>query len=299
MSLIYHAEFWEFYRLNAPEIERILGAITWKYRYIMEISDLKQDILVRLQKHTFLKTYDSSRTQIHTWFTNTARQMALHAITEELNRKSHFPQVSIQELNASCSEEDMEVIPELTTENDLENKIDYQGAYEEVERRLSPADRKVLLLRKKGLKIEEIGEKLDCSYSYAQYKCDVIKEEFIKVCKRRELCLPVITQQPKNGHKTRKVRELREDEKKRILEQLFLPYNGQISNDLCVAFRKTLSSEISVFQITGYCVGLHNKVARGEIQVKDKEAYDLFIQNHRARWATYQSEKYQSRLQTA
>jgi hypothetical protein len=29
--------------------------------------------------------------------THTARQMALHAITEELNRKSHFPQVSIQD----------------------------------------------------------------------------------------------------------------------------------------------------------------------------------------------------------
>lgn len=303
MSLIYRSNFWEFYNLNAPEIERILGSITWKYRNVMDIEDLRQEVIVRLERHEFLNTYDSSKTQIHTWFTNTARQVALHVITYEHSRKARYPQVFVQELNASCSEDDMESIPdEMMNEIDLENKIDYQGIYEEVKRRLSPTDRRILDYRQKGLKIEEIGAKLDCSFSFIQHKCEEIKELFIRVSKRRDACLPVAIRMPKNGHRPRKVRDLRKDEKVKILKKLFLPNNGQISADLCVAFKKNeLSSEISVFQVTGYCVGLHNKAARGEVQVRDKEAYDRFIQEHRAQWATYKSEKYQGKkvLQTA
>lgn len=302
MSLIYCQGFWEFYQLNAPEIERILNAVTWKYRHVIEIGDLKQDMLVRLERHNFLNAYDSSRTQIHTWFTNTAKQVARHAVDKEQERKSRYPQINVQELNASSSEDDMEAIPDdMANEMELENKIDYQGIYEEVKRRLSPTDRRILDYRQKGLKIEEVCEKLDCSFSFIQHKCDEIKETFIRVSKRRDACLPVAVRKPKNGHRPRKIRDLRADEKAKILKKLFLPSNGQISSDLCVAFRKKeLSSEISVFQVTGYCVGLHNKVARNEIQVQDKEAYDKFIREHRAQWATYKSEKYQAKkvLQT-
>lgn len=98
----------------------------------------------------------------------------------------------------------------------------------------------------------------------------------------------------RNGHKALKIRDLRDDEKERILNELFLPNNGQISNDACVAFKKTVDPEIAIFQITGYIVGLHRKVKNGLITIENVKAYEEYLRKRREMWSSWKSSRYQA-----
>jgi len=98
-----------------------------------------------------------------------------------------------------------------------------------------------------------------------------------------------------NGHKVLKRRELKDDEKDKIENKLFIAFNGQIGSDLCVEFKtRHMPDAVSIFQITGYVTALHIKVARGLLRVPRPASYETFIREHRTLWRTYDSEKYRS-----
>jgi len=95
----------------------------------------------------------------------------------------------------------------------------------------------------------------------------------------------------KNHHPIAKVRPLTEAEIKKIRNR-FIELDGVIPDDTWANLKKTMSENISVFQITGQVVGLHREVEQGTIVLKNKRAYTLSIKARRNKWATYKSKKY-------
>ena len=69
-----------------------------------------------------------------------------------------------------------------------------------------------------------------------------------------------------NGHKSVKVRDLKDHEKKLIRNHLFLPKLGHLKLNDCVDFKRKFDwKDISIFQITGYVTVLHQTIKVGLI----------------------------------
>jgi hypothetical protein len=94
-----------------------------------------------------------------------------------------------------------------------------------------------------------------------------------------------------NGHKIAKTRNLNDDEKDSIRE-FFRDMNGQIEDDACVNYKKGMSTEVTIFQVTGFVSYLHNQVASGLLKLGNMDTYFDFIKGHRDLWATYNSPRY-------
>jgi hypothetical protein len=94
-----------------------------------------------------------------------------------------------------------------------------------------------------------------------------------------------------NGHKGVKVRDLYDSERDAMRHQLFLPKNGQIDDDDCVAFRNSqFNPEIGIFQVTGFVSVLHRYVAEGRMEgIRDLAAYEnwMRVKYGGSLWARY------------
>lgn len=96
-----------------------------------------------------------------------------------------------------------------------------------------------------------------------------------------------------NGHKIEKVRNLDGSEKNGI-RSFFLAKNGCIENDACVEYKKHLSADVAIFQVTGFVTYLHLCVATGKLTLSNMKNYRTFLKGHRNLWATYDSPKYRA-----
>lgn len=101
-----------------------------------------------------------------------------------------------------------------------------------------------------------------------------------------------------NGHKILKKRDMTVEEKGEIAK-FFTDCNGMISDDACVEWKKNMDTddyagweEVAIFQVVGYVSAMHNRVARGVVELRDMGAYIEFIKAHRNLWSTYCSPKY-------
>lgn len=95
-----------------------------------------------------------------------------------------------------------------------------------------------------------------------------------------------------NGHKSEKKRDLIDSERNLIKNFLFIPKNGQIDNDDCVAFKNKVVNEldeIAIFQVTGFVSVLHTDVASGILMVNDLVAYEAWMRTKYGQtlWARY------------
>jgi hypothetical protein len=100
-----------------------------------------------------------------------------------------------------------------------------------------------------------------------------------------------------NGHKSEKTRDLFDFERDLIRNDLFLPKNGMIEVDDCVAFRierihdpagNSTFNAIAIFQVTGYVSVLHTYVAEGRLMLKDICAYEEWMCTKYGKlWARY------------
>jgi len=112
---------------------------------------------------------------------------------------------------------------------------------------------------------------------------------------RRRIRVGTVPSRSGNGHVVAKTRDLTEHEQNKIETRLFLQNNGEIKSDLCVEFKtRHMSSDVSIFQVTGYVTALHGRVARGKLHLSNLAAYETFIRQHRTLWRTYDSERYRS-----
>ena len=84
-----------------------------------------------------------------------------------------------------------------------------------------------------------------------------------------------------NGHKSLKVREMTDSEK-RVLKSRFMHKNGEFKLDDIVRFKNTAAldlSGLSVFQLTGFVSSLHREVACGRIKLENPESYARWIKD--------------------
>jgi RNA polymerase sigma factor (sigma-70 family) len=98
MGLIYNEDFWEFYKLNQKDIDRLLWSAVWSvashFKNTIDPEDLKSEVILKLSRSGFLKTFDSTKSQLGTYFTQRAYGYARHAVTAELDSRRLYQPVA-------------------------------------------------------------------------------------------------------------------------------------------------------------------------------------------------------------
>jgi len=95
-----------------------------------------------------------------------------------------------------------------------------------------------------------------------------------------------------NGHRSEFVRKIN-DLERAILKSAFLHKNGQIANDDCVLFKRQLSQQLAIFQITGYISVLHRYVALGRLELRDLSAYLNWMEyKYQGLWSQYNNKRF-------
>jgi hypothetical protein len=98
---------------------------------------------------------------------------------------------------------------------------------------------------------------------------------------------------PKNGHKSKKVRSLH-DEERDIIRNEFINLNGQTTADHWVQFKEQFIPQVvAIFQITGFVSYLHREVAKNSLILPNITAYKEWLKGQINLWAQYTSQKYQ------
>lgn len=110
--------------------------------------------------------------------------------------------------------------------------------------------------------------------------------------RKNNICLEVT--RSGNGHTSEKIRDLYDNERD-IIRAEFMKLNGQIKEDACLEIQKKLGTEVAIFQVTGFVTYLHLQIAEGKFEVNNMPDYLMFLQEHRNRWATYNSPKYRTK----
>ena len=103
-----------------------------------------------------------------------------------------------------------------------------------------------------------------------------------------------------NGHKSLKVRDLYDQERNDMQFGLFIPQNGMICDDDCLAYRQRMidagswNPDIAIFQVTGFISVLHTMVAEGRLEVRDLSSYEAWMSSKYggSLWARYNLSKY-------
>jgi hypothetical protein len=297
LRLEFHPDFWEFYRRNRASVDHIIGVAIIKASakypsYIpskLEPGDIKSDVMRLLFLNKFMESWDSSKSQLNTYFTNKARWYVKRVIQKVVDAHSNITsrigyQVAVEGLNDvdDCA---MELASKYSTEDDIIGS-DYEEVLSE---HLDERTREVAKLTTQGLSQSEIADIYEVSKPSIGGYCQVIRDTA-----KMLFCEPKITTIPKsskNNHGRNKKRPLTGMEKSRIQEQ-FLAVNGIVKNDFCLRLKNEVGSNVSIFQVTGYVKELHNKVKSGDLQVADLASYMTLREQRRQLWASYRSERY-------
>lgn len=73
-----HGDFWKFYVDNQADIDRIIYFNVEKFFPILEYDDARQEILLKLHRNDFLKSFNPKLSSINTYLTNKIRGYILH-----------------------------------------------------------------------------------------------------------------------------------------------------------------------------------------------------------------------------
>jgi hypothetical protein len=316
MSLIFPkvVNFKNFYETNQKEVDRILWSICWKHQQIFnEPKELFNELYIRLNRSSFLNDFDPARTQLHTYFTNRANFYARHMVTKAVKDFKNFgPKVICQGLNTIGEDE---TAIELASYDNFEEALASRDLIEQAREKTN--NNQLVELLEEGMNQVEIAKHLKVSKFSVQNKITNMKASLRKLCptgtrERPVKSKPVIIRikpvtmikrtkpliitkefymKNQNHHAIAKVRTLSEDEIKSIRNR-FIELDGVIPDDTWKKLKETMKEDVSVFQITGQVVKLHNEVKNGSIILKDKKAYLAAIQAKRNKWKTYNSPKY-------
>ena len=99
MSLIYQREFWDFYRANQDEVDHLLWSAVWSVmknysEHDIDPQDVKSEVVLRLYRSNFLKTFDSTKSQLITYFTQKAYNYTRHVVNAEMDKQRGFVSTS-------------------------------------------------------------------------------------------------------------------------------------------------------------------------------------------------------------
>lgn len=97
MSLIYRRKFWDFYKANLHDVDRLLWSAVWSVttRYPdVDAEDVRSEVLLRLHNSNFLDKFDSTKSQLVTYFTQKAYNYARHVVNAEVDERRNFSSLS-------------------------------------------------------------------------------------------------------------------------------------------------------------------------------------------------------------
>lgn len=93
MELVYSHDFWEFYKLNTPEVNGIVAVAWKKFNIPVPFEEHLSEILLKLFRSDFLKTFDYRKSKINTYLTNKVRFYTLQLINEWARANEHFIEI--------------------------------------------------------------------------------------------------------------------------------------------------------------------------------------------------------------
>jgi RNA polymerase sigma factor (sigma-70 family) len=310
--------FMAFYKMNQADVERILWDACWRHKDIVDPNDMHQDLFVRLHRSKFLERFDPKQSQLGTFFTGRVNGYAQHVVTKTLRKSRRFDQALCMEFNNT--EEDRDASPELSVNPDTEDNIFNEEVFKQTCDILDRGQKQILKMYLEGHSSAEVAAFFKISVPALLNRWSKIKDVILSkndwaedgedgAEDRAERAQALLShwnsvETPKrvvrkkvsigngNGHAKEKRRPLSEREKL-ILRNLFVEVNGQIESKVCIEMKKHVGHDICMAQVTGYMVGLHALVKKGLIALKDDKAYYGCLAAHRAKWATYQSPRYQ------
>jgi len=295
--------FWVFYRQNSKEVERILWDACWRHADTVDPHDMHQDLLVRLYRSGFLKTFNPVQSQLGTYFTGRVNGYANHIVTRAIVQRRRLDQALCMEFNKTDIEHN--AAPELALEPEIENALDNEQVFKQTCEKLTSNGKRILELYLEGHDTAEIAGMFGITVPALLDRWNKVKETIVATVSGKAILgywnntIPekrIVAKKHSigngNGHATEKRRPLN-DREKEILKEIFIQVNGQIETDTCLKMKEKVGKDIGIAQITGYMVGLHSHVAKGLIVLRDMKAYQDCILTHRKKWATYKSSKYQ------
>lgn len=117
-DLVYHRDFWQFYKLNKAALDKYIELKLFKFNTIPH-NDLKQDVLLSLYEKDVLASYNPKKSKLVTYIVNNIYWAASHI--SEIARNHEKRRVFTCELNAV-----QESRPELiTTEKESPDETTY------------------------------------------------------------------------------------------------------------------------------------------------------------------------------
>lgn len=315
--------FWTFYRANAKDAEKILWAASWKFHGNMEPAEIYNELILRLHRSNFLKDFNPELAQFGTFFVGRAEGYAKHILTRLIKESSRKPMISISDIESTDEDSYGGYTPtELVTQPDCEGKVSCTEVMNIAEQSLTDFQKNVWRMTvEDGYNEKEISEKLSTpdntvTKNYVHSNMDKTKRVIVKVCTKnglvaepketvvrkvkvekafKEVKAEIASKDTgKNGHAKEATRSLT-DQEKQMVRLAFVKANGVIPEDFCLRIKENLGPLVSIFQVTGIVASLHRQVAKGQLQLKNMEAYQTSIEAHRKSWAAYKSERYQKR----
>jgi DNA-binding CsgD family transcriptional regulator len=197
-------DFWAFYLQNKKRIDDIIIAQTYRFRNVLDLDDMKQDILLLLIKNNFLESYDPKQSGIYTYLTNKVWGYAwhLHTLSHPTQWKPSYrskerkpwEQILFYDLNGVCDLNGRKstdtfwqdnVIPD-NKEDSWEAEYSCQEIVERIRGHLSPMNQKVLDMLVGGMNAREIGEALGVTPPAVMYRMKKIRVAF-RHAARKEL----------------------------------------------------------------------------------------------------------------
>jgi ribosomal protein S17E len=167
MTIIYHKEFWPFYKLNRKEIHSIVGSFYKKYNIPTEYNEVLNQLLIKMYSGDFLRKFDKNKASLKTALINRIRWDLLDII-QGYKAANLMPTISLNEVEPISSYDSIE---EQVIAEDLSDRF---------ENRLSEDERQVYSLKMKGYKRAQIAEMLSCAVNLADYYVDKIKMKAVK-----------------------------------------------------------------------------------------------------------------------
>lgn len=314
--------FFTFYMDNRKAVDLIINASAAYFHAVVPIEDMHNEILWLLHKNDFLEGYDSSKSSLHTYLTNTVRGYVRHVVDRERSKKGLVrekiscdtcpykdecndsikarcenrgtvrwknrlgTQVLTEGLNNSLNDK---TLYDLKNDSNVESYINAKENLKLIKKKLQETDKNlasILNLYANNYKRKEIAKIHKVRPNVISSKYAIIKEISGSVLGiKKEI-------KNGNGHKIGKKRKLTHLEKQKIKEA-FIKVGGIIEEDFCKKIHQNMNN-VSIFQVTGYVTSLHSKVSRKKISIPDFNTYAQWMRKRRKKWASYKSDRYKA-----
>ena len=200
MNLIYHKNFWDFYKSNTEDVKMILRSTAKFHAAILDPEDMYQELLIRLHKSPFLERYDESQSRLNTFFTSHVRGEALHIVhsirdrlawkkevsLEGIERYYYMKQKMFKDINGTIDDdEEFKDLPELVSPEEFSSEIEIQDLIDYIRTQLPNNLVKVFDLKLLELNGVSIAKALKITSSWVGFQQHKLQRIIRKILKRK------------------------------------------------------------------------------------------------------------------